>query len=137
MRRGVQRSVRRTSQRRDPHFNRHEPKPALDSQIQRRKIAAVHWSDIGIPDATDFEILSYASAHNFIVLTADLDFSAILAATRFSGPSVIQLRFDVLNPDILVPVIVMALQQFEAEMKKGAVLSIDMTRNRVRLLPLF
>ena len=71
------------------------------------------------------------------MLTADLDFSAILAATRFSGPSVIQLRFDVLNPDILVPVIVMALQQFEAEMKKGAVLSIDMTRNRVRLLPLF
>jgi predicted nuclease of predicted toxin-antitoxin system len=41
----------------------------------------VHWSTVGRFDAPDYELMSYASAHDYVVLTHDLDFSAILAAT--------------------------------------------------------
>ena len=41
--------------------------------------AATHWSRVGALDAPDEEILSWARAHEHIVLTHDLDFGAILA----------------------------------------------------------
>ena len=44
-------------------------------------IEAVHWSTIGAHDALDSVIMAYAKEHGYIVLTHDLDFSSILAAT--------------------------------------------------------
>ena len=38
------------------------------------------------------EILSWTLANGFVLLTHDLDFSAILAATSETAPSVVQLR---------------------------------------------
>ena len=43
---------------------------------------AQHWSSVGAVDAADVEIMAYARAHDLIVFTHDLDFSAILAATQ-------------------------------------------------------
>jgi predicted nuclease of predicted toxin-antitoxin system len=48
---------------------------------------AVHWSEIGPADAEDASILNWAAEHDCVVLTADLDFGAILAATRATGPA--------------------------------------------------
>jgi predicted nuclease of predicted toxin-antitoxin system len=53
---------------------------------------AVHWSTIGAPTADDAEILAWARDHGFVVLTHDLDLTAILAATSDRAPSVVQLR---------------------------------------------
>jgi predicted nuclease of predicted toxin-antitoxin system len=53
---------------------------------------AVHWSSIGTPGAADTDILSYAKNAGYAVLTHDLDFGAILAATGGNAPSVIQVR---------------------------------------------
>ncbi|MHB8565114.1 MAG: DUF5615 family PIN-like protein [Acidiferrobacteraceae bacterium] len=39
---------------------------------------AVHWSSVGKPTAPDKTILHYARDNDFVVLTHDLDFSAIL-----------------------------------------------------------
>jgi hypothetical protein len=41
-----------------------------------------HWSDIGDPRATDATIMAWARSHDQVVLTHDLDFGAILAATE-------------------------------------------------------
>jgi predicted nuclease of predicted toxin-antitoxin system len=41
-----------------------------------------HWSMVGRADASDEEIMAYAARLGLIVLTHDLDFSAILAATK-------------------------------------------------------
>jgi predicted nuclease of predicted toxin-antitoxin system len=45
-------------------------------------LAAVHWTAIGRSDAPDAEIMAYAAEHDYVGVTHDLDFSAILAATR-------------------------------------------------------
>lgn len=57
-------------------------------------IDAVHWSEIGASSAYDQELMAWAKSNGYIVLTHDLDFGAILAATNADAPSVIQLRFQ-------------------------------------------
>lgn len=51
--------------------------------------AAVHWSEIGSPGAADTEIVRYAKDGGYTVLTHDLDFGAILAASAGNAPSVV------------------------------------------------
>jgi len=45
-------------------------------------IEAVHWSTVGAANAPEAEIMAYAGANGYVVLTHDLDFSAILATTH-------------------------------------------------------
>lgn len=49
-------------------------------------IDATHWSAIGQHNAPDTEIMAFAFANDYVVLTHDLDFSAILAATMERNP---------------------------------------------------
>jgi predicted nuclease of predicted toxin-antitoxin system len=39
------------------------------------------------PDASDSDILGYAAANDYVVLTQDLDFGAILAITHGKKPA--------------------------------------------------
>lgn len=100
------------------------------------ELEAVHWSDIGPPDASDSQIMEYARAHGFIVFTLDLDFAAILAYTRAGGPSVVQLRTQDVLPEAVGDRLIRALMQFDGELERGALLTIDVLKNRARLLPL-
>lgn len=80
--------------------------------------------------------MAYASANDYVVLTHDLDFSAILAATHGDKPSVVQIRSEDLSPDAIGKQIIAALRQMETELANGALLTIDPNRTRLRLLPL-
>lgn len=62
---------------------------------------AVHWSTVGAHRATDESIMTWAIEHVYVVVTHDLDCSALLAATRAIGPSVIQVRTQNILPDAL------------------------------------
>ncbi len=50
---------------------------------------AAHWSNVGEVSAPDSAIMGYAKADNWVILTHDLDFGSILAATRRDAPSVV------------------------------------------------
>ncbi|MGZ8323899.1 MAG: DUF5615 family PIN-like protein [Rhodoplanes sp.] len=52
-----------------------------------------------------------AAAHDHIVLTSDLDFGAILAATRQLRPSVLQVRSDLLTPEAIGGAVLAAIRQ--------------------------
>jgi predicted nuclease of predicted toxin-antitoxin system len=80
--------------------------------------------------------LQWATEHGFVVLTSDLDFGAILAATGDRGPSVLQLRSDILTPSTIGPVVLAAIRQTREELASGALVSIDAVRARLRVLPL-
>jgi predicted nuclease of predicted toxin-antitoxin system len=62
---------------------------------------SVHWSEIGRPDATDSELMEWAREHGRVVLTHDLDFGAMLAATQATSPSVAQIRAQDVRPESL------------------------------------
>jgi len=99
-------------------------------------VEAVHWSLVGAMNAPDTEIMAYALANDFVVLTHDLDFSAILAATQGEKPSVVQLRADDVSPSVIGPQVLIALRQMEAELQEGALVTVDPNRTRLRVLPL-
>ena len=99
-------------------------------------IEADHWSTIGAHNAPDPLIMAYAAEHDYVVLTHDLDFSAILAATQGEKPSVVQIRAEDVSPDAIGAQVVAALRQMSAELLEGALLTIDTNRTRLRVLPL-
>ena len=97
---------------------------------------AAHWSNLGASNAPDTEIMAYARANDCVVLTHDLDFSAILAATQGEKPSVVQIRADDVSPDAIGMQVVAALLQMASELEAGALLTVDPNRTRLRVLPL-
>ena len=97
---------------------------------------ARHWSNCGSPDAPDSEIMAFAAADNYVVLTHDLDFGAILASTQGKKPSVIQIRADDVSPENLGALVTAAFRQASSELEIGALLSIDAKRTRMSILPL-
>ena len=104
--------------------------------LSAAEILAVHWSKVGKANAPDSEIMAYATINDYIVLTHDLDFSAILAVTHGKKPSVVQIRSEDVSPDVIGIKVTAALHQMESELEMGALLTIDSTRTRLRLLPL-
>ena len=99
-------------------------------------IEAVHWSSVGAGTARDSEIMSYARSNGYIVLTHDLDFSAILAATQGNKPSVVQIRAENIRVEAIGKQVILALRQMETELQEGALLTLDANRTRLRVLPL-
>lgn len=99
-------------------------------------IEAAHWSTLGAKNAPDSEIMTYAKVHDYVVLTHDLDFGAILAATHGEKPSVVQIRAEDVSPDVIGTQVVAALRQMASELEEGALLTVDPNRTRVRVLPL-
>ena len=97
---------------------------------------AAHWSTLGANNAPDSEIMAYARANDYVVLTHDLDFSAILAATHGEKPSVVQIRAEDVRPDVIGKQVIAALKQMAAELEEGALLTVDSNRTRLRILPL-
>jgi predicted nuclease of predicted toxin-antitoxin system len=97
---------------------------------------AVHWSQMGAPNATDREIMARARENNYVVLTHDLDFSALLAATQGEGPSIIQVRTQNILPEAIGNLVIDSLKTYRNELEKGAIITIDPSRARVRILPL-
>jgi predicted nuclease of predicted toxin-antitoxin system len=112
--------------------------PSWVDWLARYGFEAVHWSTIGAATAPDVEILVWANEHAFVLITNDLDFSAILAAGAVSGPSVIQLRTQDLLSDAAVSIVANALEAHREDIVRGALLSIDEggTRPDVALAPL-
>lgn len=80
--------------------------------------------------------MAFAAESGFVVITHDLDFSGILAATKGTKPSVVQIRALVLAPEIIGKRIVAALRRTVDDLEAGALLTIDTDRSRIRLLPL-
>ena len=98
-------------------------------------IDAAHWSMVGASNAPDSEIMAYAKANDCIVLTHDLDFGAILAATQGKKPSVVQIRAQDVSPQTAGTHVVAALRQMAIELDEGALITVDTSRTRLRILP--
>jgi predicted nuclease of predicted toxin-antitoxin system len=110
--------------------------PSWVDRLVRHGFEAVHWSTIGAVTAPDVEILTWANEHGFVVITNDLDFSAILAASASATPSVVQIRTQDLLSDDVVSTVAQALEAHRDHVERGALLSIDEAATRVRVLPL-
>ncbi len=104
--------------------------------LETRGFETIHWSNIGSLDAADTEIMAFAAEKGYVVLTHDLDFGAILAATRDQKPSVVQIRSDNLGIDEIGECVAAALNQMATDLANGVLMTLDTKRIRLRILPL-
>ena len=110
--------------------------PVWVSVLNQAGYPTVHWKSIGSPSAPDTDILVWAREHDHVLFTHDLDFGAILAATGTDAPSVIQIRVEDPVPGHWSRVVLDTLLFYAAALASGSLISIDVNRVRVRVLPL-
>ena len=97
---------------------------------------ADHWSAIGDAKASDAEITAHAVSIGAVIVTHDLDFGTILAASGSATPSVVIIRSDTLAIEAIGHQVLAALRQFEPELLVGSLIAVHPQRTRVRLLPI-
>ena len=98
--------------------------------------SAIHWSTVGNPRASDDAIMNWAVMNEYVVVTHDLDFGAMLALSHAQGPSVLQVRAEDILPDHLEGLVIAALKQHASDLASGALVVVDESRSRVRVLPI-
>jgi len=98
--------------------------------------AAIHWSTVGRAWARDTEIMEFAAMNGYVVFTHDLDFGMLLAAHGTSGPSVLQVRTQDVMPSAIGEVVLRAIRTALPDLEKGALVTVDLARHRIRLLPI-
>ena len=95
-----------------------------------------HWSTIGKPDAKDSEILKWAQVNKATIITHDLDFSALLAASGQTMPSVIQIRDNNIAPETHGALFIETLKNHMQATSNGCLISIEPQKRKLRMLPL-
>ena len=110
--------------------------PVWVSFFDEHGVRAQHWSTLGEAQASDRAIMDFARAGGFIVFTHDLDFGNILAVTGAGGPSVIQVRTQDPTPEAVGEMLLRALTNHASQLERGALVTVEPQRMRVRILPL-
>ncbi len=110
--------------------------PAWVPRLQEAGWEAWHWSEVGDAAASDAQIMAWSLANGYCVITNDLDFSAILAATKAKGPSILQVRGQDLSPATLADTLLGVLRSHIGALTNGAIVTLDLRAARVRTLPL-
>ena len=92
---------------------------------------------IGPQRAQDIVIFDKGAAEDRILVSADTDFGALLAARNVTKPSVIQFRGPgSRKPDALSRAILSNLSQLADALERGSIVTFEPSRVRVRALPI-
>ena len=110
--------------------------PEFCTQLDAEGWQTKHWSQVGASNAPDAEIMDWALQSDFVVVTHDLDFGAILAVTQANGPSVIQVRTQDVTPEHLVPLLLQVFKDHQPTIEAGALVIVEEARSRIRILPI-
>lgn len=86
--------------------------------------------------ALDHELMKHARSEQQVVVTLDADFHALLALANAASPSVVRVRIEGLRGTEFAALIVQVIALCEADLRVGAMITVDERRIRVRRLPL-
>lgn len=97
---------------------------------------AAHLRDLGLHRLADPDILLKALAESRVLLTHDLDFGDLLAASRGTLPSVVSFRLRNMRSESVNRYLRRILDDHQDSLRIGAILSVTEGRIRVRQLPI-
>jgi predicted nuclease of predicted toxin-antitoxin system len=110
--------------------------PRIAHQLRAEGHDAIHLSEQGLSRLSDEHVFAKAMAEGRVIVTADLDFGAIVARTGNRNVSVIVLRLVNLQADRVLTLLRRVLVAAAAELSQGAVVLVEESRFRIRRLPL-
>lgn len=98
---------------------------------------AAHVVEVGLGNTDDPLILGVAADDARIIVAAETDFVALLAAPETSSPSVVMLRSsDHRTPDEQARLVAVVLARVGDDLEDGAIASVTRERIRLRRLPI-
>jgi predicted nuclease of predicted toxin-antitoxin system len=109
--------------------------PKTVGDLQKQGYEIMRSSEVLPANAPDINILEFARIENWVVLTQDLDFSMLVALSRYSQPSLITLRLSSAKPDIVTQKLLDILPQIEEVLQEGSAITIQDESIRIRKLP--
>ncbi len=110
--------------------------PSAVGFLPRLGHQATHLQQQGLHRLSDSAILEKARAEGCILLTHDLDFGDLLAASGANLPSVVIFRLRNMRPEQVNRHLLMILSQYPEAIEHGAIITVSEGRARIRRLPL-
>lgn len=110
--------------------------PLTVAALQQQGYDILRVTEVLPATAADAEILEFARAENRVVLTQDLDFSALVALGGYVQPSLVTLRLSSAQPDIVSQRLLEVLPQLEQVLVEGSAITIEDSVVRFRKLPI-
>ena len=110
--------------------------PKTVEALQGQGWDVIRVSHVMSMEAPDDRILSFAREERRVVITQDLDFSALLALGGYQEPSLVTLRLTVSDPETVTRRLLDVLPGLEDILQKGSAVTVDDLTVRVRSLPI-
>jgi len=110
--------------------------PRTVAFLREQGYEAVHLHEKGLDFLEDAAILAKAREEGFILLTHDLDFGELIAASGARLPSVIVFRLRNMRPENVNRYLQRIVEEHAEVLVRGAIISVTEGRIRIRVLPL-
>ena len=104
--------------------------------MRKKGFDTTHLVDQGFYRLADEEIYRKAKIEGRIILTVDLDFSDIAAASKMKLPSVITFRLTNKNWENISFHLSLVLERYSNDLIEGAIISVGDKKIRLRKLPI-
>jgi predicted nuclease of predicted toxin-antitoxin system len=104
--------------------------------LRREGHDAAHLRDEGLQRLPNGDIFEKAAREQRVVLTFDLDFGEIVAASAGHVVSVILFRLHNSASDFVISRLRKVIDESAAELAEGAIVVVEDARHRVRRLPI-
>lgn len=110
--------------------------PRTVDELRKQEHDAIHLVEQGLERLADEDILLKARIEERILLTVDLDFAQLSAASGEPFPSVILFRLGNVAREVLEIRLAEVLSQCDRDLAMGAIISVRDEAFRVRSLPI-